>query len=191
MTNQTESAEAAGRTSPRVAVLSTDGFEQSELLEPVEALQTAGMRVDIISPSGDSIRGWAEKDWGQIIAADVALDDAAPSDFDALLLPGGVLNSDALRTEEQAWAFAEHFFDEDKPVFAICHGAQVLIDAGLVKGRRMTSYQAIATDLINAGAKWVDSEVVKDGVFVTSRSPEDLPAFCQAMLETLGAPAAS
>lgn len=169
----------------RVAVLATDGFEQSELLVPVEALQECGVSVDIISPSGDSIRGWNKEEWGQIIKADLSLDDANPKDYDGLLLPGGVINSDALRQLSSAQEFAQHFFDEAKPTFVICHGAQLLIDADLVEGRKMTSYAAIATDLKNAGADWEDSEVVCDNGFVTSRSPEDLPAFCAKMCEEL------
>jgi protease I len=169
----------------RVAVLATDGFEQSELLKPVEALQEHGVKVSIISPSGESIRGWTEDDWGQKVTADLALDDASPLDYDGLLLPGGVINSDALRQEEQAREFARHFFEAGKPVFAICHGAQILIDAGLVEGRHMTSYAALEKDLRNAGADWEDSEVVVDSGFVTSRKPADLPAFCAKMCEEL------
>ncbi len=169
----------------RVAVLSTDGFEQSELLNPVDVLESVGATVDIITPDGEPIRGWDDKDWGQIISADLSLTEASPEEYDALLLPGGVINADSLRTDGKAQAFAEHFFEADKPVFAICHGAQLLIDAGLVEGRKMTSYHAIATDLENAGAEWIDAEVVTDGVFVTSRKPDDLPAFCKAICETL------
>ncbi len=169
----------------RVAVLSADGFEQSELLVPVEALQESGVKVDVISPNGESIRGWNEEDWGQIITADLSLDDANPSDYDGLLLPGGVMNSDALRQIPAAREFAQHFFDQSKPTFAICHGAQLLIDAGVVEGRKMTSYPGIAPDLQNAGAIWEDSEVVTDNGFVTSRTPKDLPAFCAKMCEEL------
>ena len=169
----------------RVAVLATDGFEQSELMVPVEALQESGVQVDVISPNGESIRGWKEEDWGQIIKADLSLDDAEASDYDGLLLPGGVLNSDSLRQLNAAREFAQHFFDEAKPTFVICHGAQLLIDAGLVEGRKMTSYPGIAKDLINAGAEWEDSEVVVDNGFVTSRTPDDLPAFCAKMCEEL------
>ncbi len=169
----------------RVAVVATDGFEQSELLKPVEALQESGVKVDIISPDGGQIRGWHEKDWGQIIKADRSLENADPADYDGLLLPGGVLNSDTLRELEDAQDFVRHFFAEGKPTFVICHGAQILIDADLVEGRRMTSYSSIALDLQNAGADWEDAEVVVDDGFVTSRSPEDLPAFCAKMCEEL------
>lgn len=171
----------------RVAVLATHGFEQSELMTPVDVLESCGARVDVITPDGDSIRGWEEENWGQIIAADVGLDDAHAADYDALLLPGGVMNSDSLRTLPQAQEFVSHFFQEEKPAFVICHGGQVLIDAGLVEGRKMTSYQAIANDLKNAGADWRDKEVVVDGTLVTSRSPDDLPAFCAKMCEVLDA----
>lgn len=170
----------------RVAVLSTNGFEQSELMTPVDVLQSCGAHVDVISPDGGSIRGWDEEDWGQIVSADVALEDTMPADYDALLLPGGVLNSDALRAIPEAQAFVASFFTEDKPVFVICHGAQILIDAGVVKGRKMTSYSSIAADLKNAGAKWVDEEVVVEGNLITSRSPDDLPAFCSKICEELG-----
>jgi protease I len=169
----------------RVAVLATDGFEQSELMKPVEVLQEHGVRVSVISPSGEPIRGWNEEDWGQIITADLALDDASPLDYDGLLLPGGVINADSLRQETQAREFAQHFFDAGKPVFAICHGAQLLIDAGLVEGKRMTSFPGIESDLRNAGADWEDAEVVVDQGFVTSRTPDDLPAFCAKMCEEL------
>lgn len=169
----------------RVAVLATDGFEQSELMKPVEALQEQGVKVDVISPDGESIRGWNDEDWGQIITADLSLADANPADYDGLLLPGGVINSDALRQLSDAQQFAQHFFDQGKPTFVICHGAQLLIDAGLVEGRKMTSYPGIAADLQNAGAIWEDSEVVTDNGFVTSRTPEDLPAFCAKMCEEL------
>ncbi len=169
----------------RVAVVATDGFEQSELMKPVEALQTCGVKVDILSPEGDQIRGWTEKNWGQIIKADYSIGEADPGDYDGLLLPGGVMNSDSLREVPDARDFVRHFFEEGKPVFAICHGAQILIDTGLVEGRRMTSYSSIAPDLQNAGADWEDAEVVVDNGFVTSRSPEDLPAFCAKMCEEL------
>jgi protease I len=169
----------------KVAVLSADGFEQSELMKPVEVLQEHGAGVSIITPDGESIRGWNDKEWGQIIAADLSVADASPFDFDALLLPGGVINSDALRQEVGAREFAQHFFDSGKPVFAICHGAQLLIDAGLLEGRRMTSYPGIEADLRNAGAEWEDAEVVVDNGFVTSRTPDDLDAFCAKMCEEL------
>lgn len=169
----------------RVAALSADGFEQSELLKPVEALQLHGAKVDVITPHGESIRGWTDENWGQTIAADGSLEDTDPSGYDGLLLPGGVINSDALRQLPKAQEFVRHFMTEGKPTFAICHGAQILIDADLVEARHMTSYPAIAEDLRNAGADWEDSEVIVDNGFVTSRSPDDLPAFCAKICEEL------
>ena len=170
----------------RVAVLATDGFEQSELLEPAGAMQGSGAAVAIVTPDGGSIRGWKDQDWGQAIKADVSLAEADPAEYDALLLPGGVLNSDKLRTSTPAQDFVRHFFQQDKPVFAICHGAQILIDAGLAGGRTLTSYEAIAADLVNAGADWRDEEVVEDGHLITSRKPDDLPAFNAAICRALG-----
>ena len=172
--------------SKKVAVLATDGFEQSELLDPAGALQEAGASVVVVTPEGEAIRGWKDQEWGQTIKADMSLGDANPDDFDALLLPGGVINSDKLRTSIAAQDFARHFFEVDKPVFAICHGAQILIDAELVDGRKITSYHAISTDLINAGAEWEDAEVVEDGRLISSRDPDDLPAFCSAICRALG-----
>ncbi|MCW1886021.1 type 1 glutamine amidotransferase [Luteolibacter flavescens] len=174
------------KTSKKVAVLATDGFEQSELLDPSAALQEAGASVVVVTPEGEAIRGWKDKEWGQTIKADASLGDADPNEFDALLLPGGVINSDALRTSTAAQHFVKHFFEKEKPVFAICHGAQILIDAELVDGRKMTSYHAISADLINAGAEWENSEVVEDGRMISSRDPDDLPAFCSAICRALG-----
>jgi protease I len=169
-----------------VAVLATEGFEQSELLDPAGALQEAGASVLVVTPEGEAIRGWKGKEWGQTIKADMSLGDADPGDFNALLLPGGVINSDNLRTSIAAQDFVRHFFEVDKPVFVICHGAQILIDAELVDGRKMTSYHAISADLINAGAEWEDAEVVEDGQLISSRDPDDLPAFCGAICRALG-----
>ncbi len=169
----------------RVAVLATHGFEQSELMDPVDALQSKGASVDIVTPDGEGIRGWHENDWGQLIAADAGVAEADPADYDGLLLPGGVLNSDKLRTLPAARKFVRHFFDEEKPVFVICHGAQILIDCNLVEGRKMTSYKAISPDLMNAGADWRDGEVVEDENLITSRSPEDLPAFCARICKVM------
>ena len=169
----------------RIAVLATHGFEQSELLEPVEALQESGAAVDIISPDGEEIRGWHEENWGQAVACDAALSDSDPDDYDAILLPGGVMNSDKLRTLVEARKFVTGFFSEEKPVFVICHGAQILIDCELVEGRKMTSHASIAPDLLNAGADWRDREVVEDEGLVTSRSPDDLPAFCASICKVL------
>lgn len=169
----------------RIAVLATHGFEQSELLDPVEALQENGAAVDIISPDGEEIRGWHEENWGQTVACDAALSDCDSADYDAILLPGGVMNSDKLRTLPKARKFVSEFFSEGKPAFVICHGAQILIDCDLVEGRKMTSYASIAPDLLNAGADWRDREVVEDEGLITSRSPDDLPAFCASICKEL------
>ncbi|MBC7529950.1 MAG: type 1 glutamine amidotransferase [Oligoflexus sp.] len=167
----------------RVAIMSADGFEQSELIEPRKALIAAGALVKIVSPKLGKIRGWNEKDWGDSIAVDVKLSEADADDFDAIMLPGGVMNPDILRGDEDALAFLQDFVNAGKPIAAICHGPQTLIEVGAVKGRKMTSYASIKTDLINAGAMWVDEEVVVDQGLVTSRSPKDIPAFNKKMLE--------
>jgi protease I len=168
----------------RVAVLATDGFEQSELFEPLKALRDSGATVHIIAPKRGSIRGWNHTDWGERTPVDGTLASARPGDYDALLLPGGVLNPDTLRMDEQATKFARHFFDEGKPVAAICHGPQLLVECGnVLQGRRMTSYASVKTDMRNAGAHWVDDEVVVDNGLITSRSPDDLPAFNRHMID--------
>ena len=171
--------------SKRVAVLSTHGFEQSEMLEPVDALQRAGATVEVVTPDGEGIWGWNDENWGQLVAADAALTEVDPDDYDALLLPGGALNCDKLRMMPEARDFVTRFFEEEKPAFVICHGGQILIDCGLVEGRKLTSYQAISNDMINAGADWRDEEVVEDGNLITSRSPDDLPAFCSKICQAL------
>lgn len=167
----------------RVAILATDGFEQDELLSPLKALQEAQADVKIVSPGKDQIKGWDYTDWGKKVKVDMPLDKARPEDFDALMLPGGVINPDHLRREPAAVQFVKTFFQTGKPVAAICHGPQMLIEADVVRGRKMTSFASIKTDLKNAGAKWVDAEVVVDNGLVTSRSPDDLPAFNQKMIE--------
>lgn len=172
-------------TGKTVAVLATDGFEQSELVQPVEALRGAGAEVRIVAPKAGRIRGWAETDWGDAVDVDATLDEANPDDFDALLLPGGVMNPDALRQDQRAIEFARRFFIDGKPVSVICHGAQTLIECDVLQGREMTSYPAVKTDMKNAGARWVDREVVCDQGFVTSRSPADLPAFIGKTLEEI------
>ncbi len=169
----------------RVAVLSTDGYEQSELDVPVEALEACGARVDIIAPEPGTIRGWKDKNWGDKKPVTRTLDDAIADDYDSLVLPGGVLNSDKLRTFPEAVIFAREFFEQGKPVAAICHAAQLLIEADLVQGRNMTSYHSIRTDLENAGANWEDQSVVVDQGLTTSRSPADLPDFCDKMCEEI------
>lgn len=166
----------------KVAIVATNGFEQVELTEPREALENAGAITHVVAPESGSIKGWDHTDWGEEIEVDRTLDKLTPNEYDALLLPGGVLNPDKLRMDETAIAFVRHFFENGKPVAAICHGAQTLINADVVKGRRMTSYEAIRKDLENAGATWVDQEVVCDNGLITSRNPDDLPAFNEAIV---------
>lgn len=169
-----------------VAILVTDMFEQSELEQPREALQNAGAETAIVSPNADSVKGWDEDDFGETFDVDVPLEKANPADYDALLLPGGVANPDKLRTIPAAVKFVRAFFDAGKPVAAICHGPQLLIEAGVVKGVRLTSYPSLKTDLINAGAKWSDEAVVCDQGLVTSRRPADIPQFNAKMIEEFG-----
>lgn len=166
-----------------VAVLATDGFEQSELTEPVKALRNEGAAVRIVAPKGDQIQGWKHHDKGDRIDVDTTLDQADPNRFDALVLPGGVMNPDSLRLEPKAIDFIRSFVQSGKPIAAICHGPWTLIDAGGVRGKRMTSWPSLKTDLTNAGAAWEDAEVVTDHGLVTSRNPNDLPAFCRKMIE--------
>jgi protease I len=167
----------------RVAILATDGFEQSELTEPRRALDAAGAMTDVVSPRGEPIRGWNHKEWGETVEVDETLDDVDPSDYDALLLPGGVMNPDALRMQPQAVAFVKSFFDSGKPVAAICHGPWTLVEADVVRNRHVTSYESIQTDLKNAGAQWSDEAVVVDNGLVTSRKPDDIPQFNAKMIE--------
>lgn len=174
------SSELSGK---KVAILAMDGFEQSELFTPYETLKNAGADVDIVSLKTGEIKGWNEKDWGKAIPVDVTLSEAASSNYDAIMLPGGVMNPDSLRKEKTAVAFVKDFFETGKPIAAICHAPQLLIETDFLEGRRLTSYSSIKTDLENAGAEWSDEEVVVDNGLVTSRSPEDLPAFCSKMIE--------
>ncbi len=167
----------------KVAILAANGFEQSELFEPKKALEEAGGQTFVISPEKDRVKGWRHTDWGQSVAVDVTLNEANVNDYNALLLPGGVMNPDKLRGNKTAVAFVKAFFDAGKPVGAICHGPWTLINAGVVKGREMTSYHTIRKDLENAGAKWTDSEVVVDNGLVTSRKPDDIPAFNEKLIE--------
>lgn len=160
-----------------VAILVTDGFEEVELTEPRKALDAAGATTRIVSPEPDRVRAWNFTDWSIALPVDVGLDQARPEDFDALLLPGGVINPDSLRIDSSAVAFAKAFFDAGKPVAAICHGPWTVIETGAARGRRMTSWPSLKTDLKNAGADWVDQDAVVDQGLVTSRSPNDLPAF--------------
>jgi len=171
-------------TGRRVAILATDGYEQSELTEPKRLLEQAGVQTDVIAPGGATqIRGWHKKDWGDAVKVDVALRDARVDDYDALVLPGGVMNPDKLRLEPAAIALIKAFDDAGKPLAAICHGPWTLIEAGGVKGRTMTSWPSLHTDLTNAGANWVDETVVVDRGLVTSRKPDDIPAFSRKAIE--------
>jgi protease I len=167
----------------KVAILVADGFEQVELTDPKQALEAAGAETQIISPNEHQVKGWQHTEWGDVFDVDSTLENSDPDDYDALLLPGGVMNPDKLRRDERAVNFVKAFFDAGKPVAAICHGPWTLIDAGVVKGRQLTSYESIQTDLKNAGAQWVDEEVVVDNGLVTSRKPDDLPAFNRKMIE--------
>jgi protease I len=166
----------------KVAILATDGFEQSELLEPRKALDEAGATTQVVSPTGKKIKGWDQKDWGKEVSVDVPLDAANAEEFDALLLPGGVMSPDQLRMNPMAVQFVKQFTDAGKPVAAICHGPWTLVEAGAVRGRTMTSWPSLKTDLNNAGASWVDKEVVNDQGVVTSRRPDDIPAFNREMI---------
>lgn len=167
----------------KVALPVTDGFEEVELTSPRRALADAGAQTAIVSPNSDTVRGWQHTRWGDEFEVDTAVDAANPNDYDALVLPGGVMNPDELRRHPHVQSFVRKFFEEHKPVAAICHGPWTLIDAGVIGGRRMTSYHTIQMDLKNAGASWVDEDVVVDSGLITSRSPDDLDAFNQALIE--------
>lgn len=170
----------------RVAILVENGFEQSELHEPREFLEAAGAQTQIVSPQRERVRGWNHGEWGDWVPVDVPLERAHTADFDALLLPGGVINPDRLRMNEAAVTFAKSFVIERKPVAAICHGPWMLIEIGAARGRRIAAWPSLETDLRNAGAEWVDEPVVVDGDLVTSRKPEDIPAFNRAIGEVFG-----
>ncbi|AYL99233.1 type 1 glutamine amidotransferase domain-containing protein [Mucilaginibacter celer] len=170
----------------RVAILTEEGFEQVELTSPKEALEAAGATVHIISPQSGRIKAWDQTDWGIEVEVDRNLKDVSADEYDALVLPGGVLNPDKLRQNAEAVAFASSFLEEGKPVASICHGPQLLIETGLLEGRRLTSYPSLQTDLKNAGADWVDEEVVVDNGLVTSRRPDDLEAFNRKAIEEIG-----
>ncbi len=165
-----------------IAILVADGFEQVEMTQPRQAFNDAGASTYLISPMGEQVRGWNHFDKADEFAVDLPLDKANPEDYDALLLPGGVANPDQLRTNETAVKFIKAFFEADKPVAAICHGSWTLIEADVVKGCKITSWPSLKTDLKNAGASWVDEEVVVDGNLVSSRNPDDLPAFIDAAI---------
>lgn len=167
----------------RIAALVENGFEQVELLEPRKALEQAGAKVDVISPQKSEVKGWNHTDWGQPVKVDVPLDQARPEDYDGLLLPGGVINPDKLRINARAVDFVKAFAASGQPIAAICHGPWTLIEAGAVRGRKMTSWPSLQNDLRNAGAQWVDQEVCVDNGLVTSRKPDDIPAFNRKMIE--------
>jgi protease I len=169
----------------KVAILVADGFEQVELEGPRQALEDAGAETHIVSPAEERVKGWQSTEWGDEFDVDVQLEKADPDDYDALVLPGGVMNPDKLRMDTDALQFVRAFFEAGKPVAALCHGPWTLIDAGVVKGRKMTSYPSIQADLRNAGADWVDEEVVVDNGLVTSRKPDDIPAFNRKMIEEI------
>lgn len=167
----------------RVAILVTDGFEQVEMTEPKKALEQAGARTQIVSPKEGRVQGWNHFDKADTFPVDIALDQADPNQFDTLLLPGGALNPDQLRAIPKAVQFVRSFFDQRKPIAAICHGPWTLVEAGAVRGRTMTSWPSLKTDIRNAGGNWVDQEVANDAGLVTSRKPANIPAFNRKMIE--------
>lgn len=167
----------------KVAILVTDGFEQVELEKPRQALDQADAKTSIVSPKDGKVKGWKFTEWGDELNVDVPLKQARPEDFDALLLPGGVINPDKLRMDEKAVQFVKSFFDAGKPVAAICHGPWTIVEAGVARGRKIASWPSLKTDIRNAGAEWVDSEAVVDGNLVSARKPDDIPAFNREMIE--------
>ena len=172
-----------GISDSRIMILATNGFEQSELETPRDRLKEAGATVDIVSLKPGQIKGWDKKDWGSAVRVDRTLEDVSVDDYDALVLPGGQINPDLLRVEPKALKFIKDIFDAKKVVAAVCHAPWLLIETGIAKGRRMTSYKSIKTDVSNAGAKWEDSEVVVDQGVITSRNPGDLEAFSAKIIE--------
>ncbi len=169
----------------RVAILTENGFEESELTSPKQALENAGAKVHIVSPRKDEVKGWKDGNWSITLPVDVSVSEADSDEYDALVIPGGVINPDLMRRDKDCIAFAKSFLEEGKPVASICHGPQLLIETGLLDGREMTSFPSIKTDLVNAGVTWHDKEVVVDKGLVTSRSPKDLEAFNRKMLEEI------
>ncbi|RVT84046.1 type 1 glutamine amidotransferase [Rhodobacteraceae bacterium CCMM004] len=165
----------------RILIMSADGFEQSELVHPRDDMRARGAKVDVASPDGKSIRGWDGNDWGDTVEVDMGIGDTSMHDYDALILPGGQINPDILRTQPEAVLRVQEFVSADKPVAAICHGPWMLVEANAVESRQVTSYPSIRTDLRNAGAIVVDDAAVTDGPLITSRNPDDLPAFCDAL----------
>ena len=173
-------------TGLKVAILIEDGFEQVEMVEPRSALDQAGAVTHIVSPRNKQVRSWIFTDWGEEFPVDAPLDKARPDDYDALLLPGGVINPDKLRMQPKAVEFVKAFFDAGKPVASICHGPWMVVEAGAARGRRIASWPSLKTDVRNAGGEWVDQEVVVDGALVTSRKPDDIPAFNREMIAVFG-----
>jgi len=169
----------------KIAIVATDGFEQSELMDPRKTLEDAGATTEVIAPKAGEIKGWKTKDWGESVKVDKTLENANPNDYDALVLPGGVMNPDHLRMDPQALNFVRQFVASGKTVAAICHGPWTLLEAGVLRGKTVTSWPSLKTDLKNAGAKWVDQEVATDGQFITSRKPDDIPAFNRAIIESV------
>ncbi len=169
----------------KVAILTESGFEEVELTSPKKALEDAGAKVEIVSPQKEKVKAWAHDHWSIELPVDVNVENADPNDYDALMIPGGVLNPDKMRVNDKCVEFAQHFLQEGKPVAAICHGPQLLIETGMLEGRNMTSYHSVKTDMINAGAAWADREVIVDNGLVTSRSPKDLEAFNKKMIEEI------
>ena len=181
---------ASNLNGKKIAILATDGFEQVELTEPRKALDDAGATTVVIAPKSGEIKGWKFKEWGDSVKVDKTLDDANPNDYDALVLPGGVINPDRLRMEPTAVNFVRQFVGTGKTVAAICHGPWTLVEADVVRGKKVTSWPSLKTDLKNAGANWVDQEVVTDGQFIFSRKPDDIPAFSKAIIESVSQAAA-
>jgi protease I len=175
----------AALSGKKVAIITENGFEEVELTSPKKALEEAGATVQIVSPQKNTVKAWDHDHWSIELPVDVVLQDANPEDYDALVIPGGVLNPDQMRMNKDCVEFAQHFLETGKPVAAICHGPQLLIETGLINGRTMTSYPSIQSDLKNAGALWVDKEVVVDNGLVTSRSPKDLEAFNRKIIEEI------
>jgi protease I len=169
----------------KIAILATDGFEQAELMEPKKTLQEAGATTEIVSPKSGEIKGWKTKDWGDSVKVDKTLDQAKAQDYDALVLPGGVINPDHLRMDPKVVQFVKDFVATGRTVAAICHGPWTLLEAGALRGKTVTSWPSLKTDLKNAGANWVDQEVVTDGPFIFSRKPDDIPAFSKTIIERL------
>lgn len=169
----------------KIAILATNGFEESELTSPKKAMEAEGFTVEIVSEESGTIKSWSDGNWSKEYLVDKTLDSVSAKDYNALVLPGGVINPDKLRRNENALLFVRDFFKQEKPVAAICHAAWTLISAGVVKDRKMTSFKSIKDDLVNAGANWVDEEVVVDSGFVTSRNPDDLPAFNSKLIEEI------